>query len=264
MTTDDASTDGAQRDARPERSGAFWLLEADSLSLFTPATPEMASQAFKYETAPTLAMLAIAGGKGGCGKTTTALGLARAMARMSQRPLVVEADLDMPDLHHRAETDRQPGVSTAADARRPRDVAQPSGRFPGVDVLPGTDTDTATAAALFERLGESEVPVLLDCPAGAGPDAVAPLRAADRSVVVSTPREQSLRDAAKTAAMARQLEADPAAVVLVRSDGSVDPEPLFECQRVVHVPELPEPPLETQESAARHLQCAKTLDKRNI
>jgi septum site-determining protein MinD len=210
-------------------------------------------------------MLAIAGGKGGCGKTTTALGLARALVRTDQRPLVVEADLDMPDLHHRAATDRTPGVAAAAaDSGRPRAVAQRSARFPGVAVLPGAGAATDTAATLFDRLSGCEGPILLDCPAGAGPDAVAPLRAADRSVVVSTPREQSLRDAAKTAAMARQLDADPTAVVLVRSDGSVDPAPLFECQQVVHIPELPEPPLETEESAVRHLQCAKTLDKRNI
>jgi len=209
-------------------------------------------------------MLAIAGGKGGCGKTTTALGLARALARMGERPLVVEADLDMPDLHHRAETDRAPGIAAAADSGRPREVAQPSSRFPGVDVLPCLEATTDTAAALFDRLSACPGPVLLDCPAGAGPDAVAPLRTADRSVVVSTPRERSLRDAAKTAAMARHLDAPPALVVLVGSDGSVDPEPLFECQRAVHVPELPEPPLETEESAARHLQCAKTLVKRNI
>jgi len=209
-------------------------------------------------------MLAIAGGKGGCGKTTTALGLARAFARMGERPLVVDADLDMPDLHHRARTDRQPGVAAAADAERPGAVAQPSSRFPGVDVLPCPGATTATAAALFGDLDGCRRPVLLDCPAGAGPDAVAPLRAADRTVVVSTPRERSLRDAAKTAAMARQLDADPAAVVLVRSDGTVDPEPLFECHHVVHVPELPEPPLETEESAARYLQCAKSLSKRNI
>jgi len=219
---------------------------------------------FKSQAGPTAGMLAIAGGKGGCGKTTTALGLARGLADLGAAPLVVDADLDMPDLHHRARTDRTPGVAAAADTQRPGDIAQPSGRFPGVDVLPCCAADTATAAALFERLEACRRPVLLDCPAGAGPDAVVPLRAADRTVVVSTPHEQSLRDAAKTAAMARQLDADPAAVVLARSDGSTEPAPLFDCRHIVHIPELSEPPLETEESASRHLQCAKTLFKRNI
>ena len=209
-------------------------------------------------------MLAIAGGKGGCGKTTTALGLARALAELGNRPLVVDADLDMPDLHHRASVDSDPGLTAAADSERPTDITQSSDRFPGIDILPAGDTDTTTAAGVFDSLRDHAEPVVLDCPAGAGPNAVAPLRVAGRSLVVSTPRRRSLRDAAKTAAMARHLDAPPAAVVLVRSDGRVDPGPLFECEHVVHVPELPEPPLETEESAVRHLHCAKTVCKRNV
>jgi len=215
-------------------------------------------------------MLAIAGGKGGCGKTTTAVGLARGLASLGTRPLVVDADLDMPDLHHRTGVDRQPGIAAAVERGEPRVVAQCGGRFPEIDVLPCGGADMATAASLFERLGAGgdggrhSEPVLLDCPAGASPDAAAPLRAADRTVLVSTPRERSLRDAAKTAAMARELDAPLAAVVLVRSEGRADPSGLLDCDSVVHVPELSEPPLETQESAARHLQCAKSLTKRNI
>jgi septum site-determining protein MinD len=209
-------------------------------------------------------MLAIAGGKGGCGKTTTALGLARGVAELGARPLVVDADLDMPDLHHRTGVDRTPGVADGADHRRPADLAQSTSRFPQLDVLPCHSADATDAAALLDRLDDHPEPVLVDCPAGAGPDAVAPLRMADRTVVVSTPHEQSLRDGAKTAAMARQLDAPPTTAVLVRSDGSVDPTPLLDCRHVVHVPTLPKPPLETEESAARHLQCAKTLFKRNI
>jgi len=215
-------------------------------------------------------MLAIAGGKGGCGKTTTAVGLARALATPGTRPLVVDADIDMPDLHHRTEVDREPGIAAAVESEDPRAVAQRSDRFPGVDILPCGGADTTTAAALFERLasqgdhGQPDEPVLLDCPAGASPDAAAPLRAADRTVLVSTPRERSLRDAAKTAAMARELDAAPVGVVLVRSDGAVDPSELLGCELVVHVPELPEPPLETQESAERHRKCAKSVTKRNI
>ena len=229
-------------------------------ALESPDTGKM----FKSDDDSNPAMLAIAGGKGGCGKTTTALGLARGLAALGDRPLVVDADRDMPDLHHRADVDRTPGLAAAAERPRPAETAQRSTRFPGVEVLPAGDADGSTAGTVFDRLRRSPRPVLLDCPAGAGPDAAVPLRAADRSVVVSTPREQSLRDAAKTAAMARQLDAPPATVVLVRSDGSVDPTPLFECPRVAHIPELPKPPLETEESASRYLSCAKTLSKRNV
>jgi septum site-determining protein MinD len=214
-------------------------------------------------------MLAIAGGKGGCGKTTTAVGLARALATLGRRPLVVDADIDMPDLHHRTDVDREPGITAAVECGDPRAVAQRSGRFREVDILPCGGADTATAASLFEQLGNSDdgqpdPSVLLDCPAGASPDAAAPLRAADRTVLISTPRERSLRDAAKTAAMARELDAPPVGVVLVRSDGTADPSELFDCELIVHVPELPEPPLETQEFVVRHRKCAKSIIERNI
>ncbi|WP_276271392.1 MinD/ParA family ATP-binding protein [Haloarcula litorea] len=208
-------------------------------------------------------MLAIAGGKGGCGKTTTALGLARALADRGQAPLVADADRDMPDLHYRAGVSRRAGLSAVADGTPVDAVAQRSARFQGVDVLPCGDADGGVAATAFDRLGRSGRPVLLDCPAGAGPDAVAPLRAADRTVLVSTPTERSLRDTVKTAAMARELDAPPAALVLVRSEGTADPTALFDCPTVAHVPELSEPPLETEESVSRYAHCVKTLFERN-
>ncbi|ESP89504.1 nucleotide-binding protein, partial [Candidatus Halobonum tyrrellensis] len=48
-------------------------------------------------------MLAVTGGKGGTGKTTTTLGLARAL---DGRTLAVDADWDLPDLHALAGVDR--------------------------------------------------------------------------------------------------------------------------------------------------------------
>lgn len=207
-------------------------------------------------------MLAIAGGKGGSGKTTTALGVACGLAAIGRRPLVVDADLDMPDLHQRGGVDPEPGIPTATDRARPVAVAQPSAEYSGVDILPCGGAETTTAAEAFARLSQCHRPVLLDCPAGAGPDAVVPLRAADRTVIVSTPSERGLRDAAKTASMARQLDASVVAVVVVRSDGTVDPGPLFDCERIVHVPEVSTTPLDTKAVIARYRDCAKRLVER--
>ncbi|MCG1003429.1 MULTISPECIES: hypothetical protein [Halobacterium] len=156
-------------------------------------------------------MLAVAGGKGGSGKTTTALGTAGALVERRRRPLVVDCDLDAPNLHLRAGVPRDPGVGAATDAR-----VHESSEVPGVDVLPAGDADGDDLAAALDALPESR-PTLLDCPAGASEAAVRPLRAADACVVVATDTREGVEDAVKTTAMARAVGTPVRAVAVVRA-----------------------------------------------
>jgi len=169
--------------------------------------------------------VAIAGGKGGCGKTTTTLGLALALVDRGHEPIVVDADVDIPDLHIRAGVAREPGIPAVAAGDRPVRALQPSTRYPGVSVL-ATGTATTEVETALERVARTPRPVVIDCPAGAGPDVSAPLRAAHRSVVVTTTDPASRVDAAKTARMADTLGATPAATVRrarpEQADGTVD------------------------------------------
>lgn len=167
-------------------------------------------------------MLAIAGGKGGCGKTTVALGLAAAYGRQRRRPLVVDADVDTPNLHLLAATPADP--RPIAGDRRPADPsarAHPSPDYRGVDVLPGgsgPDTDVGVADSLA-RLPDDR-PVLVDCPAGASRAVADPLRRADAALLVTTTDRQTVEDALKTAAMARALGTPLVGVVCNRADAA--------------------------------------------
>jgi len=207
-------------------------------------------------------MLAIAGGKGGCGKTTVALGIAQALGTMRGRSLVVDTDRDMPNLHHRAGIDPAPGIADITAATGPMAVAQCATAVENVDVLPCQTASAAAIGTALDKLSGYDHPVLLDCPAGAGPDAALPLRAADRTVLVSEPSRQSLTDTAKTAAMARALDAPPALTVLVGSDGSVDPSNLLSCPRTVHIPAVSRP-LTSDRTASKYVDVANVLTKRN-
>lgn len=178
-------------------------------------------------------MLAVTGGKGGCGKTTTTLGLAAAFARQRRRPVAVDADRDMPNLAIVANAVKLPGVAVVPnpEGRRLSDLRLPSG-------------------------GE---PVLVDCPAGSGPDTADPLRRADRALVVTTDSRQSVEDALKTVAMARSLGTPVAGVVVSRRDDPPDglaeaaDAPVLAC-----VPSV-EKPLSTPASVAAHDELASRL-----
>lgn len=206
-------------------------------------------------------MLAIAGGKGGCGKTTVALGVAQALGARERPPLVVDTDRDMPNLHHRAGVNATSGLADVDAATAPSAAAQPAARVENVDVLPCQQASASAIGTALDRVAQCDRRVLLDCPAGAGPDAALPLRAADRTVLVSEPNRQSLTDAAKTAAMARELDAPPALAVLVGSDGTVDPSGLLSCP-AVHVPSV-SAPLESDRTAVKYVEIANLLTKRN-
>ncbi|WP_049987653.1 nucleotide-binding protein [Halobellus rufus] len=220
-------------------------------------------------------MLAIAGGKGGSGKTTTTLGLARAIDAPS---VAVDADCDLPNLHALAGVPRDappdglghldPGA--ARDDTRivpaPRDAPDGIGsrlrrlraRERGEDDSPTAAAEaiarsaTAEYTAVASRNGGSGGDaasdrdpvgtVLVDCPAGAGPDATVPLRVADAVLVVATPCVAALRDAAKTAAMARAVGTPVIGGVLTRARFAPPGiEDLLGCPVRGTVPDAPDP-----------------------
>jgi septum site-determining protein MinD len=157
-------------------------------------------------------MLAIAGGKGGAGKTTLAAGLALALARSGRDPVVVDADVDMPDLHLLAEVPGEPTADAIAAGRPPGEVIHRSPELAGAGVVTAGRPPSVPAA--LDRLSRWHGPVLIDCPAGAGGDAARPLRACERSVLVTTDTPAAREDTHKTAAVARRLDATPHAVLV--------------------------------------------------
>lgn len=161
---------------------------------------------------PLAPVLAVAGGKGGSGKTTTALGIAGALVQRRRCPVVVDCDLGAPNLHVRAGVSRDPGVG----ALDPGEAAQESPVLPGVDVLPAGDADAHDLAAALDAL-PGDRPVILDCPAGASEAAVRPVRAADACVVVATRKRECVEDAVKTAAVARAVGTPVRAVAVSRA-----------------------------------------------
>jgi septum site-determining protein MinD len=170
-------------------------------------------------------ILAVAGGKGGVGKSTVAYNLGAALTGADSdgssergRVVVVDADLGManlpfgrgPDLH---------------DVLAGRACPLEAVRHGAVSVLPcGRSLAGARAADLRHladavRSVEREYgDVVVDCPAGMRSDAGVPLAVADACLLVTTPDPFAAADVVRTRELARELDCGLVAVVLNRAD----------------------------------------------
>lgn len=167
--------------------------------------------------------------------------------------MAVDADWDLPNLAALAEStegirsaDRS-AASVASSGLDPHAGADGSRVPPDPVVLPapaepGAHDPVAVLSGLERTLGDATV--LVDCPAGASPDAAAPLRVADGCVLVTPLRAPALRDTTKTAALARALDCPVHGVVVTRAasapDGVAD---LLDCPVLGTVPAASPTPL---------------------
>lgn len=178
-------------------------------------------------------VLAVAGCKGGVGKTTTAINVGTAAAR-DRSAVVVETDLaasnvcDFLDVGCHPEGDPTLHDVLADDASIEEATYDAPG---GASVIPSgatiegfADVDAERVAGVVETLRARYDLVVLDTPAGLSVETLQPMAVADGVVLVSTPRLSSVRDVKKTAELAERVGGDAVGLVLTRTGtGSAPP-----------------------------------------
>lgn len=162
-------------------------------------------------------ILAVAGGKGGVGKTTVSMNLG-----VELDAVVVDGDLTNADLPHTTGPNLHDILAGHAEP------AEAVTEFGPLHLLPcGRSLEGARAADLsqlesvVESLERRYGNVLIDSPAGLAQDVGTILEIADATVLVTTPDETALADAAKTRELSLELDSQIAAVALnkVQIDG---------------------------------------------
>lgn len=171
---------------------------------------------------------AIASGKGGVGKTTTAVNLGATLADRGNSVVVLDTDLGManlagfldfeiedPTLHEvlAGEADPEDGIYEAPG---------------GIDVLPSsTDieafakSDPSNLESVVADLRETYDYVLLDTGAGVSYDTLIPLALADAVLLVATPDVASVRDTAKTGELAARVGSNVEGAILTKRSSDI-------------------------------------------
>ena len=168
-------------------------------------------------------VFAVASGKGGVGKTTTAVNVGAALAESGAETVVVDADLGMANVADLLDLSI-PGPTLQDVLTVDLAVEEATYRtHEGMAVVPGsTDLDSyggidpARLREVVSALREEFEYVILDTGAGLSHDTALPLGLVDTVVLVTTPQESAARDTGKTRELTERLDATVGDVVVTR------------------------------------------------
>ena len=164
----------------------------------------------------------VAGGKGGVGKTTTAVNVGAALQERGYDVVVVDADLGMANLGAMLGIDHETSLHEilAGDAA----VSEALTDTPtGLTIIPGeqsldafADADPAKLRQVIKTLRNAYDVVLIDTGAGLSHEVAVPLGLADGIILVSTPDDVAVGDTVKTAQLADRIDGEVIGAVLNR------------------------------------------------
>lgn len=173
-------------------------------------------------------VIAITGGKGGVGKSTTTINLGVSLRMDGYSVVLVDADVEMPNLMEmlglqadKTIHDVLSGFATTNEALV--ELGDGFGALPGDPALSGYGTiEPERLHNVVDTLAEAFDCILLDTGAGLSYDDLFPIALADEIILVSSPDPAAVENAKRTQAFVEKLNRPIGGVVITKADGSVD------------------------------------------
>ncbi|MBN1645983.1 cell division ATPase MinD [Candidatus Woesearchaeota archaeon] len=157
--------------------------------------------------------IAVISGKGGVGKTTTAINLASAMHDMGRDTIVFDANITTPNVNVHLGSPKLPKTIHDAMHGKIKITEAIYKHKSGVKVIPASleledlrKLDVSKLRSVIQDLeGHADV-IFLDCGAGMGGEAVVSLECSDEVLIVTNPDLPSVTSATKAAQVANDLK----------------------------------------------------------
>lgn len=172
-------------------------------------------------------VFAVASGKGGVGKTTTAVNVAAAMAEAGKSVVLVDYDLGMANVGavlSVEDADATLHDVLAGDADTMDAVGEAAGGFDvmagGTDIEDFGRADPSKLREVAEDLREAYDVTLVDTGGGLSHDTTVPLGLADETVLVSTPQVAALENTQKTLDLVERVDGSVEGLVVTRDGAS--------------------------------------------
>ncbi len=189
-------------------------------------------------------VITITSGKGGTGKTTTAINLGVALRALGEEVMVVDANLTTPNIGLHLGAPIVPiSLNHILLGKAPLEEAIYEHES-GTKIMPSSlsvrELDRVRFSKLQEvtkKLRKEKGYIILDSSAGLGEEAVAALVACDDVIVVTNPEMPSVTDALKTIKVAEGLGKNVKGIILTRYTGEKSEMPLS------HIKDLLEKPI---------------------
>lgn len=154
----------------------------------------------------------IAGGKGGVGKTTTAINIAAVLEENGYDTAVVDADLGMANLGEMLGLEYETSIHEILAGNSTVSAALTDAQG-GMTVIPGeqsleafAEADPAKLRKVIKTLRNTFDVVLVDTGAGLSHETTVPLGLADGILLVTTPDDVAVNDTIKTADLADRVD----------------------------------------------------------
>jgi len=173
-------------------------------------------------------VLTVAGGKGGVGKTTTAINIGAVLESNGYNTVVVDADLGMANLGEMLEAEHDATIHDVLAGGTSVSAALTDA--PGsLTIIPGeqsleafAEADPAKLRNVINTLENAFDVVIIDTGAGLSHETTVPLGLADGILLVTTPDDVAVNDTTKTADLAGRVDGNVLGALVARVTRETD------------------------------------------